>query len=478
MVGAVAGTAMVLRLFVPNPIGLADSGDGIRLMCHLGVVPLGGTHPFDYAVLDYVSVPGVAQAPTCFGYPSSTRVLMAFAQWVSQFLHLHASLDLRVVMVLYAVMTALVTAALCRLVGGGWKSQATAAAGLFIIVGDSVFADYPGSAFTETAAIIGVLVMAIAAVYVARTGGYSRRLASLAVFTAAASLAVSAKVPTVTIVIPVAAFLGWLAVRAVPGERRMAQLGIRVAAMAAVVVITIPAVTTYHGNPTSFSSINSVDTLFVGVLTVSDSRAADLRDMGIPSEFAKYAGRSWWDTGGPQSDPQFPSIRNKINNVTIGEFLLTHPWRAVAMADVAAKGFLVARPTYLGTYQVGDGPARGQECRVCLISTVMANSQGLGLIAFGLFEILLSSVAVHLLRRRPAGSTAHSFAAAALLLSATCLVQFLTAAYGEAIEMAKHQSITIFSGLLCALCVVLAALVPFRDQPPLARGPRRKVLRR
>lgn len=462
---------MALRLFVPHPVGLADNGDGVRLMCHLGLGPgrIGtANETFDHTVLDY-GIPADPQAASlqgCVPYPSSTRLLMQFARMVSSLLHLQAALDLRVLLVLYCLVVGGVTAALCRLVSAGWWGHLVVATAVVLVAGDSAVATFPGSPFTETAAVFGLLVLAPAGVALARSvegRGRVMRWGALVCFAAAAALTVSAKVQMVTAAVPLLAFVAWRTARGGGRRRWHTQLATGLVVGLAVGAIALPALVTYRDNPKEFGVINATDTLFVGILGTSAHPAADLTELGLPPEMARFAGASWWDHVPPQSDPAFVQVRGRISYRTIAGFLVAHPWRAAEVADAGAKAFLAARPSDLGNYQRGDGPARATECRLCVLSTMMSNLQGMGLVAYVAIASAVVAGALIVMRRGAAGGRGHSLAVTSLLFSAVSALQFLTCAYGEAIETTKHMSLAVLSALLAGLLLVLSVMA--RERP-------------
>jgi hypothetical protein len=461
---------MWLRLFVPRPVGLADNGDGIRMMCHFRVAPRpddGGGY-FDYAVLDYHVAPQVANA--CNPYPTSTRLLMQAAQRVSEGLGLQAQIDLRIVMVIYCLVAGVAVALFARVVSGGWMRQAVAAAAFWLVAADSAFATYPGSAFTETAGLMAMLLLAPAAVALARSGvGNRARVGAAFIFGGAGALTVGAKVPFVTSAVPMVAFLLWIVVRRgrEPGRParvpRRRDVLVRLAAGGAVVGILASGFVTYRDNPKDFGIINVTDTLFASVLAHGDDPAADLAEMQLPTALARYAGRSWWHEDPPQNDPAFGRAADRLTYSTIAEFLARHPGRAIEIADAGAQEYMSARPPYLGNYLEGAAPARTLECRVCLLSQPMSNNHGLGLVGYGFGALVLTAGAWWLLRARGSGSISHSFAVAGLLMLVINAVQFVTATYGEGIETTKHLVLAILAGFLAVLLLAVSAVTRFAE---------------
>ena len=461
ILGIAAGVVMALRMFVPGPVGMADNGDGLRLMCQVGVVP--SVDPtsrsalyFNHAIFNYHPV--VSPPPHwCAGYPSSTVWLMRFARWVTGVFG-GTGIDLRVTMAAYCVLVAAVVVAVCRLVSPGRLRQCLAAAGLVLIAGDSDFVDYLGSPFTETAAIIGLLVLTVSAVYLIRADIRARsRVVWLALFTLAAVLTVAAKVETVTIALPIGTFLVWRMARRAPGSTRGHRCAWRTGFAMSLLIVVAAAATTYAHNPKQFAVINPTEVIFVGILGPSSDPGADLTAMGLPANFAKYAGESWWSTPAPENDPDFPKIESKLTYATAGHFLATHPGRALTIADNGARDFWQARARYLGNYPQGAAPNLATECRLCILSSLMTDQQKLGLVGFLLVTIISAAAAIALMRRSRPGTTSHSLASVSLLLNATVATQFATNAYGEAIETTKHLVLAVLSALLCGYTLILAA---------------------
>lgn len=469
--GGAVGVLMWLRMFVPSPIGMADNGDGLRLMCQVGVSPHvpHGTKLYDaFAILNYGADPHVAAS--CVGYPSSTVYLMRFDKWVSELLGLHATLDLRVSMALYCVIVAVATVALCRLIGPGWWRQGLAAAVLLLIAGDATFADYMGSPMTETAGIIALVVLPIAAVFAARSGPVWTRCVGLVVFAVSAAILVSAKVQAITIVVPVLAFLAWLALRGrrATGRSLITRWSARIALAGACLVaagtVVVPAAETYSDNPPQFAVINPTEVIFGAILDFSSDPVADLKEMGLPAEFARYAGHTWWSSDPPQNDPLFDAYKPKMTYGTIASFLLHHPDIAVEIANDGAQQFFAARPTYLGSYQPGHASPRDLEQRISVLSNVMQAVAWMGMYGFLLLTVATALLAARLARRRRRGSAAHSFAVVSLLCNGICLAQYVTATYGEAVETTKHLVFGVMAALFCGGLLICAAIASIRER--------------
>lgn len=459
---------VLLRSFFPVPVGMADNGDALRLTCQLGVTPAVTQTPselfFNHAIFEFNRLPATA-APCTTNYPSSTVWLMQGAKWVSEESGLHVALDLRVIMLGYSLLVGLVTFAfVCLIRSRGLRLFA--AVGMLLVLGDSMFVDYMGSPFTETAALWAMPVMAVAGLYLLRARGMPSGITALATFSAAGAFAVAAKVQTTTLLVPLALFLAWVAVRRAPRRPEgWVRAAWAIVVVASIGVLVVPAAWVFNNNPKNFSLINPTETIFVSILGPSHHPVSDLQDMGLPPSFAKYAGQAWSDTHAPQNDPGFAAIRAKMTYGTAGRFLLTHPGRALTIADSAAHDFMEARPDYLGNFQAGDAPNRAQDNRLSVLSSLMKSVYPSAPFMFIVLSALVAFGAITGLRRAARGTLANACGAAALLSLAMALTQFVTAAYGEGIETTKHLITAILPALFSGLLAIVA-VAAIEDRSP------------
>ncbi|MDR6972087.1 hypothetical protein [Leifsonia shinshuensis] len=485
LLAVLATGGMLVRLFWPGPVGMADNGDGVRLMCQSGLSPRETSHGDLYnnwAILDYFRSPEASK--NCIAYPSTTRLLMQLWAALSRFFGTAADIDLRVALVAFAVFVGLLVLALCLLFRSPVR-QGAAALILVLILGDAAFADYLGSPFTETAGLIGIMGIAVTGVYVSafRSRPVMTWIA-LAAFLGFAYLLVNAKTQTITTLVPIVVFLLWHVIRmTVSAVRRRSALAGLAAAAALVIAVTgtaglgVSALKTYDSNPKEFAVINPTEVIFVGILGPSEDPAADLAEMGLPKSMAAHAGQSWWaGDNAPQADPLFDSVRDKMTYGTVAKFLMAHPERAVGIANTAAKDFFAGRPDYLGNFTKDSGASAAQlDTRFAIPSAVMKPLVGGGLGAFVILSLLLCIGAIVVLRLRgPSGSRWEGigrirtgFAAVSLLLGTIAWVQLLTCAYGESIENTKHLVLGILAGMLSVATLIFALMAEREPQPGL-----------
>ncbi|WP_035849466.1 glycan biosynthesis hexose transferase WsfD [Kitasatospora azatica] len=450
-VGAVLTALMAVRLFLPGPIGMADNGDGARRMCAADVVAQadrGSTLFFKFVNLTYThAAPGICNPAQT--YPGSGAWLLHLAVPLSHWWGLSGDFDLRALAGLFCLLIGLAATVFAAALRGGLPARSLICLLLFVVVADAAFAGYAASPYSESAGLLGILLATAGATHLG--GSVRARAGGLLVFTAGAVLAVAAKAQSVSMVLPFVALL--LTVRIPLGRARGAVAGRLPALLAAAVIVTTGVVTTNSQVP-EFKEINPTEAVFVGLLGKSPDPAASAVELGLPADFAKYAGRSWWVPQPPQQDPRWPRVRDRMNYPNIAWFLVRNPGIASRIALSALDDFGAARPDYLGSYPVGaQQPPGARESRIAVYSSVVQDVGG------GLLLVVLGIGAVGLWWRRGDGDDRRrAFLAAAAALAALALVQFFTAAYGEAIENTKHMVFSIFA---TGLVFVLAAAAVF-----------------
>ncbi|MFF1868594.1 hypothetical protein [Kitasatospora herbaricolor] len=447
--GSAATALLAARIFLPGPIGLADNGDGPRRMCALDSVAQvdpGSAPWWAYVNFGYVRAQPGACDPDG-GHPGSAAVLLRLARPLGHWLGLPGEVDLRALAVLFCLLAGLAVGVFAAALRGGPVARSLVCLALFLVVGDSIFAGYAASPYSESAGLLGILLAAAGATHL---GGSPRaRRAGLLVLTAGAVLAVASKTQAVTTALPFAALPLFAQV---PPWRAAKARAARVLPCCAAAVILATGAVAAQWQPEQFKVVNPTEMVFVGLLGAVDDPAAAAAELGLPADFGRYAGRSWWSADAPQDDPRWPEVRGRMTYPTVAGFLLRHPGVAADIALGAVEDFGAARPGYLGSYPVGAGePAGAQESRLAVFGTLLRMLGGgpLLLVVLGLGAVAAGRLRA--LRHHPAR---RAFAAAVLCLAGVTAVQFLTAAYGEAVEGVRHQVFAIYAA---GLVLVLAA---------------------
>jgi hypothetical protein len=452
LVGLAAGLAMAVRLFVPGPIGLADNGDGPSRMCEANLsvhVDHGSTWWFSYVNLRYDhSQPGSCTPDNT--YTSSGRWLLELAKPVSHLLGFPGALDLRALALLFCVITAGCFAVFAAALRGRVLLRLLVCALLFVIVGDTAFAAYAASPFSELAGLSGILAATAGAMHL---GGSTRaRQGGLLLVVLGGVTAVVSKTQALSLLLP---FIVLLLVVRVPIGRFTGRLAARALPLLAIVALLLGGLYTLDNQMQAFKEINRTEMLFDGVLPASTNPARSAQELGLPADFAQYTGRNWWGSVAPEKDPRWPQVHGKMTYGNIGRFLAEHP---VVTARIALHGlddYAAAHPDNLGSYPVRAGhPAGTLESRLAVYST-LSRAAGRAVLptvlALGLFGAFW-------LRRTRDNPRRSVLIATMLGLVGIALTQFLTAIYAEAIENTKHMVYGVFAGALALVLAAAAAL--------------------
>ncbi len=456
--GVASAVAMAVRLLIPVPVGMADNNDGSRLLCLVGAdarVVHSARVPFwRYVVENY---PAVGPHHRCQSYPST----MLLPAWLATVVHryvlrLPGVIDLRELVAEYCVIVGFVMWAASRLVRGLSVAPRVVVLGsLFLVLAEATFADYANSPYTETAAIWGLTVFAVAGV-VAMTE-HRRRRAAYVVAWSGALFAVGAKVETLTLVVPLGVFFagcrgGWRRL-----GRRSSDRYIPVLAVVSLIGVAMWQGGVFGGGPED-QQTNVRNELTMTLMPLSDDPGAVAAGLGLPRSLGAYSGTSIWSAHPIQQDPAFDSSRVTIPR--LGGYLATHPRLAARVLASGSGPFLRMFRTgyYIGNYSAADsrGQAQREEHRVAVVSWVANRFAWVGFGGIVAYWIACLAGAIAFRRRGAKGSLRHAFATVALVLAAGSVFQYLTAVFGEGNEVTKHLAISLFCATLAPLWIFAA----------------------
>lgn len=450
MLGALGTTAVLLQLFLGTDVGLADNGDGFRLMCtfHLTKRVDVLANPLE---LHYVSVP-VGCAPA-LNYFSSMQWLVAPGRALYRLRYgAEAGLDLRVLGVVGAVVQGAALAGLYLGLPGGRLRRGVTVGLAALLLADISFATYFVSPFSEPAAFLGLLVVTACVAWYLRAP--RRPVVPLVALTAAGvflCLAKSQTAPFAALLLPV------LLLRAVPLGRRAGPWAGRVApALAALVLVGVTA-TNLAQTPAFFSEVNVHNLVFRTLLPDDADPAGALRALGAPASLLRYEGTGYFDppAAGKATDPDYAVFQNRVTRGVVLRFIAEHPGHWLPLLRAGARAAPVLRVDYLSNFPTPRSPQdflapRPDPARRLL---ALLGPASWPLLPLAWLVTALVSAVVALRRSSPPGRRAT--AAASYLLAAGALSQVLVALLGDGYyELVKH---TILAGYATVLLGCLGA---------------------
>ena len=449
------------RFLLPSAVGMADNGDGPRLLCAFGLGPVTGSYPrYDaFAYFTFVPSASCANAPV---YPSSEHLLLAAARDLTPLLGLPGTISLIALGLITCVLQSAGIASLACGLRLRLRYTIVLAAALWLIMADASFFDTYAGPYSEGAALTGLLLVAAGIVYLGR--GPLGFAFGLLLAAAGGYLAVLSKEQYVLLAVPVCVVI--LAASASRSNRGLARLlTARMAAATLVAGLLGAGAVAYaaHEAASPYADTmhqeQAVNVIFLDIVDGHDNAAADLHSLGLPASWAKYAGTSFWAPRSVYHDPLYPRYASRLTDGTVIRFLLTHPADLISIGQRAANGALQLRVNYLGSYQPGAGhPAGALENRVtALTSLVQAIPAGLGLLWLLPLWAAMAAIAWWALRTARHGPGWHRDAAFAIVLLTGCAITaFMPAAYLDGLGITRHM---LGSNLATALAFVFAAIL-------------------
>ncbi|UNO41734.1 hypothetical protein [Streptomyces sp. MST-110588] len=499
----------LLRFLVPVPVGSANQGDGARATCTLGLMPTTHGLPRFKSYVFSELRPAPAHCGTrVVPYWTSQTLLFGLGRPFTRLFGLRGEINLFAVGLVACLVAAVCLAVLAAALRLAVAARVAVAAAVWLIVADAAYFDYFASPLSETAGLLGILLVCTGIPLLGR--GPVAGIPGLVAVAGGGMLATGAKTQLLGLAVPVVAVLLLRTVR-LPGFRtgpnaatgpsaatgpgaatgpddtagpdgspgRTASRPARLllprllGAAAALAVLVVSA----HGyaaqrSDSAYLNMNGVDTVFAGIVDGKHDTAADLKALGLPQEWSRYAGHTYWTHGQAVSrDPKFRAYRGELGIRNIARYYFHHPGRTVEILQLRARQLLAMRPGYLGNYPpVAHRPPGAQEHRVTLASSAGLRLRKAGLLLLVPLWALAARAGLRAVRRRRT-HLERSLGAMALFLLATAVSQYLTAALAEAMENEKHMAFASFATLLL-LPVLFASALAGRASPA-DRGPSR-----
>ncbi len=468
----------LIRFLVPSPVGQADNRDGPRLMC--GVLGLGPVYShgypryFRYAYFQY--------APASCGrgpYLTSEIVPLELARLLTPVFGLPSTLNLIALGVLMCALASVAIASLATGLRVRLRAQLLVAATLWVIVADAAFFDLFASPFSEPAALVGLLLVAAGLVYLGRDRRASAR--GLALAGTGGFLAVLSKQEYVFLAVPVCLAL------VLAGARRGGGTGLRrfltaqtgaAAAVAASLAVFAVAFAVWNGHSPyerRTQPMRAVDTIFEHIVNPGDTtKRADLRALGLPPSWSKYAGTYYWASNSVRNDPLYRRYRRLLTDSHLAGYYLSHPGRIISVGQQAAVEDQPVRVTGLGDYAPDAGhPPGAVNSRVTVVSWLAQRlPPRLGLLWLVPLWAATAAVALLALLRRGRRPWHRDAAVVVLCLTGCAIAGFIPAAYFDGISTARHMVGTNLADALALAFTIMLAGSLIRHAAD-ARVPRR-----
>ena len=463
--GVVSAALMGVRLFVPQPVAMANNGDAQRLMCQIHAdaarPPASSAQwyfvRFHYAILSHHT--------RCIDYPTTQYLQLRLTSWVHRhLLGLSGAIDTRELMVEYCVLVGVVIAVMAWLLRPvRLPLRIGLLAVLFVVLADATFADYAGSPYSETTALYGLLVVAVAGVIAVAHGQNRGRVIAFLVASVAAVFAVGAKNETVTLLVPLAALLG---TRRVPIGRLRGRVGVRVLPALCVVALLATAGWSMAQESREDQEINTAQEVTMTLMPMVTDPGQLAVDFGLPRSFGQYSGTNWWSANPIEDDPSFSHYRTRFSRSNLVRYFAEHPTMSARVFSGGADAYLTFRANYLGNYAADSGkPPQHQECRVCVVQGVAHAFKWSGFPGILVYWLACLAGAAWLIRTGSPNSRRRGFGLVTLTLLGSTVVQYATAVYGEGNEVTKHLAVAVFTAALAPVWIAAGALMPRSPSP-------------
>ncbi|MEO9223865.1 MAG: hypothetical protein ABI276_02625 [Acidimicrobiales bacterium] len=491
---------MLVRMFAGGPIGLADQGDGRRLICTFNVAASQpwGTETRAYVQPTYHHEQWWGESCGADGsgepYNSTERWMLNGAKALTSPLGFPGELDLRALGVLCAAFVGLGVAAWVLVLPGRiWHRVAVASlAGL--VYADSLIAPWFVSAYSEPAAMVGILFLGPALIWLWRTERTVALklvlVAVLAMFIAAADVRAVAIVPAVVLGLlwtrssrrDVPLMLAERPGRGVPrrarlvkgaqraGERTVHFARTRALALCVVAALVFGSVLYIHAQPKRFAMVQKYDAFFGELLPNSPNGKGDLRSFGLPKSMIKASGTDVDSINAITRTPGFDAWNRKVSMQSIWFVYMRDPFRLVDLGTRGMHAVATGRVNYLGNFTKADGGAYRHDNRVPIFITLFrVSDKFLPLLA--LLWLLTLGWGWGAAKNRRFSTAEQGVGRFAVVLVFAIATEFwITALTEGSVEYVKHMILTDLLTAFCFPTILALRLAAWRHRDDPARS--------
>ncbi len=447
--------AALLQLLWGQDIGLADNGDGFRLMCHFRLAKSSDVlaNPL---VLHYQPQPGGCLPH--LAYFSSAQWLVRPALWLYHLRHgADAGFDLRYLGVVHSGVFGVLLAALYLALPGSRGARALTTVIGGVLLSDVSFVAYFVSPFSEPATFFGLLAMVAAGTWYVRC----RRVPVLAlvVLVAATAFLVLAKSQTFVVALIVVPVVLSRPVEA--GPLWGAWKG-RIVPVVACVTLLATAAGNLLQQPPFFTDVNKHNMVFYTLLVDSPEPESTLRELGVPTGLVRYRGSGYFtpQVAAKDGDVEYREFQRVVDRRSILTYLATHPSHWWPLFRAGARAVAEVRPDYLSNYPIERPEGALLAPRANPAERLLGALAPVSWPLLPLVWVVGLVASAGALLRRSLGVERRALWAACYLLTATASSQWLISIAGDGYyELVKH---TVLAGYATALLVAVGcgALAP------------------
>jgi hypothetical protein len=446
---AAAAAILAFQILVPPAIGLADNGDFAKITGRFNLYPAVDElrdSAFRYINLRYDFL---SDSHIDTGFRSPETLLIRAALLLNRVVSRAGVFDLRAMGVVHAALFLLALALLTDLLGAERAGLRLALLALAVFVFcDVAFSAYYNSFYLDAGAFL-FLMLSIVTVLRAVV---RRRPADMCLALLCCLLLVTSKSQHALLAVPLAVFFVW--------ERRTlwprhALLG---SVLATVLLVGGGALGLVEGSPPGYTGPCLFNIVFARLLPTAEDPPAELASLGLDESYLRYKDMDAFTDTSPMRDRRWVrSFLSRTSLLRLGVFYVTHPGRALCVAELALGEAAVGRPPGIGNYDRSAGrPPYAQSGAFSIWSTARSKLLGGSLWAYPLIFGISVGVIVW---RFPAGGVA---------LCLMGLIEFALGAMTDAREVTRHLFLanTIWDVTLFAAVSTLAVALHGRLREP------------
>lgn len=389
--GLVWAGITTLRMLWPVPAGLGDAGDGERVLCQIGVAPPPAAMGTSNGYVDFTWDAHRYYGETC-GVPttgerywSSQLILLRLTTWLGGLTGVDG-IDFRLLAVLCSLLVGVAVALLVRVLPASipipMRILVASVTGLVMI--DSGIARFFASPYAEPAALVGVLLLCPALLWLLQQRRYT--WGALLAVTGTGAFAILSKTQMFSLLPPLVVVLllrpslperwhGCLLSRpsrasTIRRSRWVHWVRVRIPALAMIALLALATSINMASQPKRYAEINAYSQIFTTMLPMSPDPENDLRWFGLDPSLAKGAGTNIYSPGTVAFDPAYDGFSEAVSVAKVAMFYLSQPGRLVKLFDAGLNGMAgYNTETYMANYpeHAGVGPY-AKETRVSLFS--------------------------------------------------------------------------------------------------------------